>query len=105
DKAVATYDKLKKNGALKGADCDEAASAFRRVADANPTMLIARHNEASVYMECGRKQEATRIEDELARKNYAPALANIGHAAGISGDAQEAERRFNQSIAADPQIG
>src|SRR6266498_3464696 len=69
EKAVSVYQKLKKNGSLKGSDCDEAASAFRRVANDNPTMLIARHNEASVYMECGRKQEATRIEEDLARKN------------------------------------
>src|SRR5947199_5554024 len=45
DKAVAVYQKLKRNGSLKGSDCDEAAAAFRRVADANPSMLIARHNE------------------------------------------------------------
>src|SRR5688572_12459607 len=37
EKAVAVYQKLKRNGALKGGDCDEAASAFRRVADENPT--------------------------------------------------------------------
>src|SRR5690242_4140852 len=30
DKAVTVYQKLKRNGALKGSDCDEAASAFRR---------------------------------------------------------------------------
>src|SRR5688500_14345498 len=42
EKAVAIYQKLKRNSAvLKGGDCDEAASAFRRVADENPTMLIA----------------------------------------------------------------
>jgi tetratricopeptide (TPR) repeat protein len=102
DKAVAVYQKLKRNGALRGGDCDEAASAFRRVADENPTMLIARHNEASVYMECGRKQDATRIEDDLARKNYAPALANLGYAAYISGDSGQAESYFTRAIAADP---
>src|SRR4051812_5287463 len=37
EKAVAVYQKLRKNGSLRGSDCDEAASAFRRVADENPT--------------------------------------------------------------------
>jgi tetratricopeptide (TPR) repeat protein len=102
DKAVAVYQKLKRNGALRGGDCDEAASAFRRVANDNPTMLIARHNEASVYMECGRKADATRIEEDLARRNYAPALANLGYAAYIGGDSAQAESYFTRSIAADP---
>jgi tetratricopeptide (TPR) repeat protein len=102
DKAVSVYQKLKRNGSLKGSDCDEAASAFKRVADANPTMLIARHNEASVYMECGRKQDATRIEEDLARKNYAPALANLGYAAWIGGDSAQAESYFTRAVAADP---
>jgi tetratricopeptide (TPR) repeat protein len=103
EKAVAVYQKLRKSGSLKGSDCDEAASAFRRVADENPTMLIARHNEASVYMECGRKQEGARIEEDLARKNYAPALANLGYASLIGGDSAQAESYFTRSIAADPQ--
>jgi tetratricopeptide (TPR) repeat protein len=103
EKAVAVYQKLKKNGSLKGSDCDEAASAFRRVADENPTMLIARHNEAAVYMECGRSNEAARISDDLARKNYAPALANLGYAASRSGQSAEAESYFTRAIAADPQ--
>jgi len=102
DKAVAVYQKLKRNGSLKGSDCDEAASAFRRVAEESPTMLIAKHNEASVYMECGRKAEATRIEEDLARKNYAPALANLGYAAWIGGNSSEAESYFTRSVAADP---
>jgi tetratricopeptide (TPR) repeat protein len=105
DKAVAVYQKLKKNGSLKGSDCDEAASAFRRIADEYPTMLIARHNEASVYMECGRKQEAARLEEDLARKNYAPALANLGYAASINGDSAQAESYFNRSVEADPLAG
>lgn len=102
DKAVSVYQKLKRGGSLKGSDCDEAANAFRRVADENPTMLIARHNEASVYMECGRKPEATRIEEDLARKNYAPALANLGYAAWIGGNSSEAESYFTRAVAADP---
>jgi tetratricopeptide (TPR) repeat protein len=73
------------------------------VADENPTMLIARHNEAAVYMECGRNNEAARIEDDLARKNYAPALANLGYAAARSGQSAEAESYFTRAIAADPQ--
>src|SRR5687767_490011 len=64
EKAVANYQRLKKGG-LKGGDCDDAASAFRKIADRNPQLLIARHNEASVYQECGREKEAMRIWDEL----------------------------------------
>ena len=103
EKAVSVYQKLKSRGPLKGSDCDEAASAFRRVADENPTMLIARHNEAAVYMECGRQNDSARIEDDLARKGYAPALAQLGYAASISGQSAEAESYFTRAIAADPQ--
>lgn len=103
EKAASIYQKLKKGGSLKGSDCDEAASAFRRVADQNPSMLIARHNEAAVYMECGQQAQATRIEEDLARKNYAPALANLGYAAVKNGDTAQAESYFERAIKADPQ--
>ena len=39
---------------------DVSCPAFRRIADQNPQMLVARSNEAAVYMECGRSQEAMR---------------------------------------------
>jgi tetratricopeptide (TPR) repeat protein len=105
DKAVATYLKLRKGGVLKGSDCADAASAFRRLADDNPTMLIARHNEASVYLECGKREEAMRIEEDLARSNFAPALSQLGYAAWRSGETGQAESFFTRAIAADPQIG
>jgi Tfp pilus assembly protein PilF len=107
DRAVATYQKLrmKQGGVLRGSDCTEAASAFRRVADENPSMLIARHNEASVYLECGRREEALRIEEDLARGNYAPALSQLGYAALVGGDSGQAESYFTRAISADPQIG
>jgi len=104
DKAVATYTKLRKGG-LKSSDCDDAAAPFRRLADDNPAMLIARHNEASVYLECGKKQEGMRIEEDLARKGYAPALATQGQVAYESGDVGQAETYCNRAIQADPQIG
>jgi tetratricopeptide (TPR) repeat protein len=105
DKAVATYQKLRKGGVLRGADCSEAASAFRRLADDNPTLSIARHNEASVYLECGQRAEAMRIEEDLARGNYAPALAQLGYVAWRNGDTGQAESFFTRAISADPQIG
>lgn len=104
DKAAARYQKLKQAGPLKGGDCDDAASAFRRVADRSPGLLIARHNEAAVGFECGRQQDAMRIWEDLANKGYAPALGQLGYAAWQAGDAGRAEGYFGRAIAADPQV-
>lgn len=105
EKAVANYERMRKAGPLKGGDCDDAASAFRKVADRTPALLIARHNEASVYYECGRRKEAEKIWEELARKNYAPALTNLGLNAFNGGNAVQAESYFVRAIEADQQVG
>ena len=105
EKAWKLYQKLYKTGTLKGSDCDEAGNAFRRVADQNPNMLLARHNEASVYWACGKQPEASRIWDDLARKGYAPAIAQQGFNAYQRGDANGAETYLKRAIETDPQIG
>jgi tetratricopeptide (TPR) repeat protein len=105
ERAVATYLKLRKGGVLKNADCSDAAAPFKRLAEENPSMLIARHNEASVYLECGRREEAMRIEEDLARSNYAPALSQLGYVAWRNGETAQAESFFSRAISADPQIG
>jgi len=104
DNAVANYQRLKKDGSLKGKDCDDAASGFRKVADRSPQMLIARHNEAAVLFECDRRPEATRIWEDLGRKGYAAALAQLGFNAWQSGQTGEAESQFRRAIQADPQL-
>ncbi len=104
DKAVAKYEKAKQAGG-KGAACADAAEAFGKVADANPTLLEARHNQAAVYLECGRKDEAARIWEKLAAQRYPPALANLGYLAWQKGDAAGAESYFNRSVDADKQAG
>jgi len=104
ERAVATYLKLRKGGVLKNADCSDAAAPFKRLAEENPSMLIARHNEASVYLECGRREEAMRIEEDLARSNYAPALSQLGYVAWRNGETAQAESFFSRAISADPQI-
>ncbi len=104
-KATATYQKLRKAGPLSGSACDEAASAFRRAADDNPSLVEARHNEASVYLECGKSEEAARIWEKLAGQRYAPALTSLGFLAWQKGDSGQAESYFTRAIDADKQLG
>lgn len=106
EKALAVYQKMKRAGTLKGGACDDAASAFRRAADQNADLLEARHNEAAVYMECGRKEEAARIWEKMANapKPFAPAIASLGFIAWQRGDAATAETLFNRAIQTDQQV-
>ena len=107
EKAAADYQKAKKNGSLSPADCGSLASAFKKLADKAKDLLEARNNEATIYLECGRKDEAISIWNSLANgaKPYAPALANLGYLAWQSGNKSNAESLFNRSVTADPLIG
>jgi hypothetical protein len=88
EKAAADYQAAKRNGPLSPADCGSLASAFKKLADKNPALLEARNNEATIYLECGRKDDAISIWNSLANgaKPYAPALANLGYLAWQSGN-------------------
>jgi tetratricopeptide (TPR) repeat protein len=107
EKAAAEYQKAKKNGPLTPGDCSSLASTFKKLADKNPALLEARNNEATIYLECGRKDEAVSIWNSMANgaKPYAPALANLGYLAWQSGNKANAESLFNRSVQADPLIG
>jgi Tfp pilus assembly protein PilF len=107
EKAVADYMKAKKAGGIPGQECSSVASSFRRVADSVPALLEARSNEATVDLECGRKDDAVRIFEKLAAGNkpFAPALANLGYIAWQGGNKANAESLFKRSIQADPLIG
>ena len=107
EKAAADYQLAKKKGPLTPADCGSLSSAFRKLADKNPQFLEARNNEATIYLECGRKDEAVSIWNNLANgaKPYAPALANLGYLAWQGGNKSNAESLFNRSVQADPLIG
>jgi Flp pilus assembly protein TadD len=104
DKAVADYQNAKKNGPLSAADCNSIANAFRRIADKAPVLLEARNNEATVYLECGKKDQAMGIWNSLANaaKPYAPALANLGYLAWQGGNKANAESLFNRAVQVDP---
>jgi Flp pilus assembly protein TadD len=104
EKAAADYQTAKKKGQLAPGDCDSLAKAFKRLADKVPAMLEARNNEATIYLECGRKDEAVSIWNSMASgaKPYAPALANLGYLAWQGGNKSNAESLFNRSVAADP---
>ena len=106
EKAAADYQAAKKNGPLSPADCGSLAGTFKKLADKNPTLLEARNNEATIYLECGRKDEAVSIWNSLANgaKPYAPALANLGYLAWQSGNKSNAESLFNRAVQAD-QLG
>lgn len=107
EKAAADYQKAKKAGTLSPGDCSSLANAFRKLADKVPSLLEARNNEATIYLECGRKDEAVSIWNSMASgaKPYAPALANLGYLAWQSGNKANAESLFNRSVQADPLIG
>jgi Flp pilus assembly protein TadD len=107
EKTAADYQLAKKKGPLTPADCGSLAGAFRKLADKNPQFLEARNNEATIYLECGRKDEAVSIWNTLANgaKPYAPALANLGYLAWQTGNKANAESLFNRSVQADPLIG
>jgi Tfp pilus assembly protein PilF len=107
EKAVTDYLKAKKAGTIPGQDCSSVANAFRKVADQVPVLLEARSNEAAVYLECGKKDDAVRIWEKLAAGNkpFAPALANLGYVAWQGGNKANAESYFKRSIQADPLIG
>ena len=107
EKAAADYQKAKKGGTLNPGDCSSLASAFKKLADKSPSLLEARNNEATIYLECGRKDEAVSIWNSMASgaKPYAPALANLGYLAWQGGNKANAESLFNKAVQADPLIG
>ena len=107
EKVALDYQNAKKNGALSPSDCSSLASAFKRMADKIPSLLEARNNEATIYLECGRKDDAVSIWNSLANgaKPYAPALANLGYLAWQSGNKANAESLFNRAVQADPLLG
>jgi Flp pilus assembly protein TadD len=107
EKTAADYQKAKKNGTLSPGDCSSLAGAFKKLADKVPSLLEARNNEATIYLECGRKDDAVSIWNSMASgaKPYAPALANLGYLAWQSGNKANAESMFNRSVQADPLIG
>jgi Flp pilus assembly protein TadD len=107
EKAAVDYQEAKRKGPLAPGDCSSLASTFKRLADKTPALLEARNNEATIYLECGRKDEAVSIWNSLANgaKPYAPALANLGYLAWQGGNKANAESLFNRSVQADPLIG
>jgi Flp pilus assembly protein TadD len=107
EKVALDYQNAKKNGTLSPSDCSSLASAFKRLADKVPSLLEARNNEATIYLECGRKDDAVSIWNSMANgaKPYAPALANLGYLAWQSGNKANAESLFNRSVQADPLLG
>src|SRR5512138_245399 len=107
EKAAADYQAVKRKGPLSPSDCGSLAGAFKKLADKTPALLEARNNEATIYLECNRKDEAVSIWNNLANgaRPYAPALANLGYLAWQSGNKANAESLFNRSVQADPLIG
>lgn len=107
EKVVTRYQQAKKNGSLSAQDCSDIASAFKRLADKIPALLEARNNEATIYLECGQKNDAVRIWEQMASgsKPYARALANLGYLAWQAGNKADAESKFNKALAADPLVG
>ena len=107
EKAAADYQNTKKKGPLTPGDCGSLAGTFKKLADKSPAMLEARNNEATIYLECGRKDDAVSIWNSMASgaKPYAPALANLGYLAWQTGNKANAQSLFERSVQADPLTG
>ncbi len=99
DKAMQRYQSAKKSGGLSGGECDSVSTAFKKVADENPTLVEARFNQGAVLAECGRQEDAARVWQGL---KYGPAIANLGYLAWKRGNTSEAESLFNHAIEVDP---
>jgi tetratricopeptide (TPR) repeat protein len=106
EKAVATYQRLKKSGAIKGGDCEDAAEAFQKAADRHANLVEARYNQGAVLLECGKKDEAVRAWERLTTgpKPYTPALTNLGFIAYEKGEVDKAESLFDRAVQLDPQL-
>jgi tetratricopeptide (TPR) repeat protein len=104
--AMARYLDLKKRGELDRSDCDRAAAAFGKAADANKNLVEARYNQGAVLAECGRENEAMQIFEQLARgpKPYSRAVTNLGLAAFKKGDRASAEQQFVRAIELDQNV-
>jgi tetratricopeptide (TPR) repeat protein len=98
EKAMQRYQAARKGGSL-ASDCDSVSNAFKKVAEANPTLVEARFNQGAVLAECGRQEDAARIWQGL---KYGPAIANLGYLAWKRGNTSEAESLFNRAIETDP---
>jgi Tfp pilus assembly protein PilF len=104
DDALAKWDKARREGNATS-QCSSIAGDFAEIADDNPDLIEARGNQAAVLHECGRDAEAMKIWEQLASRNYAPALAQMGYVAWKGGDQSRAETLFNRSVEADKGIG
>lgn len=105
-KAMAKYLDLKADGTLSSGECDTAASAFKKAADANPKLREARYNQGAVLMECSHDNEAQTIFAQMAtgKDAFAPAVTQLGVAAYRKNDRAEAERQFTRAIEIDQNL-
>ena len=104
DAALDKWDKARREGNA-ASECSSVASDFKEIADDYPDLIEARGNQAAVLHECGRDGEAQKIWEQLASRNYAPALAQMGYVAWKGGDQARAETLFNRAVEADKGIG
>jgi Tfp pilus assembly protein PilF len=104
DAALEKWDKARREGNAAG-ECSSIAGDFGEIADDYPDLIEARGNQAAVLHECGRDAEAMKIWEQLAGRNYAPALAQMGYVAWKGGDQARAETLFTRAIEADKNIG
>jgi Flp pilus assembly protein TadD len=104
DAALDKWDKARREGNA-ASECSSVAGDFKDIADDYPDLIEARGNQAAVLHECGRDAEARKIWEQLAARNYAPALAQMGYVAWKGGDQSRAETLFNRAIEADKGVG
>ncbi len=107
-KAVERYEALAKKAAQTGWTddmCEKAASAFAAVAESNPRLeLHARHNQAVIWLHCGRTTKAKGLLDAIIAKkaNFSPSLVSLGYLARAKGNVAQAKSYFERAYLADP---
>ena len=105
DQAIERWQKAVREGTLRN-ECSAIAEEFGDVADAHPSLIEARGNQAAVLQQCGRASEAAPIWQRLAEgpRPYAMALGQLGYEAWQKGDLARAEALFNRAVEADKQL-
>jgi tetratricopeptide (TPR) repeat protein len=99
--AFAAYDAARRDG-LTQLECEQLTTRFDEIHAAHgKSLALARFNVGVVWEECGALDEAKAVYEELAARDYPPALNNLGVLAWRAGDHDAALRLFERAVAAD----
>ena len=100
----------KKSGGWSKGDCQSAAEAFKDVAGSHPKISYdCLFNAGRSYEHCGMAAEAMSAYEaannkarSVVKREFAPALVNMGRMHWNRGDHDRGEDHFRRAVAADP---